>query len=123
LLTGSGRDSTPFFVPHTVLSISITVIIHSIIIISFISIIIIIIIIIISSSTTTPAHTLPQVLVKKSHVADWIFTSHGDGSIKHKFKTHISSSSIFEEFCRRSASESHHGVVAVFHNANGSRFL
>ena len=39
--------------------------------------------------------------------------------IKHKFKTHISSSSIFEEFCRRSAVESHHGVVAVFHKASG----
>ena len=102
--------------PHTVLSISIIISIHNISIHS-------IIISIIISSTTTPAHTLPQVLVKKSHVADWIFTSHGDGSIKHKFKTHISSSSIFEEFCRRSASESHHGVVAVFHNANGSRFV
>ena len=76
LLMGSGRDSTPFFVPHTV-------------------------------------------LIKKSHIADWIFTSHGDGSIKHKFKTHISSSTIFEEFCRRSAVESHHGVVAVFHKASG----
>jgi hypothetical protein len=76
LLMGSGRDSTPFFVPHTV-------------------------------------------LIKKSHIADWIFTSHGDGSIKHKFKTHISSSTIFEEFCRRSATESHHGVVAVFHKASG----
>ena len=76
LLMGSGRDSTPFFVPHTV-------------------------------------------LLKNSHVADWIFTSHGDGSIKHKFKTHISSSTIFEEFNRRSATESHHGVVAVFHKAAG----